>query len=245
MEYPQYHNEVLAALSSEGDARLGRHIAKDRRSDLDYAGIRTPARRKIVSRGFSFYELNASSILRIWHDLWMHTNNGDVMFCAVDYYRDRVRRRIEPENWQMFREWVKCVENWAHSDGLCTIYSRYVEAGIDEVWNDINQWNRSKSMWYRRISIVSLIHYSGKNALFLPFDSTKPFIRRCIEDEEEYMQKAVGWVLREFRNRYQSEVDEFLNENIRLIPPRTLTRALERASVEERKYWRMKKSQAV
>ena len=50
----------------------------------------------------------------------------------------------------------------------------------------------------------------------------------CLEDEREYVQKAVGWVLREFGRAYPDEVRAYLEEHIASISAVALTRAVER-----------------
>jgi 3-methyladenine DNA glycosylase AlkD len=84
--------------------------------------------------------------------------------------------------------------------------------------------------WLRRISIVSLIHYSGKNAVFMPVDRVLPLVTTCLADEREYVQKAVGWVLRELGRAYPSEVRTYLEEHLATISAVAFRRAIERCS---------------
>src|SRR5688572_30303935 len=55
-------------------------------------------------------------------------------------------------------------------------------------------WSTAESEWRRRVSFVSLIHYTGKNAIFLP---VKKVLSNCIDDHRIHVQMAVSWVLRE------------------------------------------------
>ncbi|MXW54306.1 MAG: DNA alkylation repair protein [Gammaproteobacteria bacterium] len=243
MDYPAFHEEVREALSKIGRPILGAHIASDRRSSLEYVGVRFPARRKIVSAGFSFSDRDDEQVLHIWNDLWMNSTNGDVMFCALDYCKNQLKRAVNLENWFTVRNWVVRVENWAHSDELCTIYSCYLATNDPVCWNDLDQWNRSDKEWYKRVSIVSLLRNSPKYPTYIPFDRAIPYLKRCLEDDRYYVQKAVGWVLGEFRKDYQAQVDEFLSTNLKAISATALTRALERATRDERSQWRHRKKE--
>ena len=93
------------------------------------------------------------------------------------------------------QRWVRRVENWCHSDCLSGLYSRLLEADPDSVLPVLRRWNANDALWPRRVSIVSLIHYTGKNAVFLGPDTVLPMIDNCVDDDRYYMQKAVGWVL--------------------------------------------------
>lgn len=241
MEFPACHKEVREALSTIGKPSLGAQIADDRRSNLEYLGVRFPARRKIVLAGFSFSNNDEMKELRIWNDLWMHSSNGDVMFCALDYCKSRAKSEVNLEHWYTIRHWIERVENWAHSDELCSIYSLFLACNEPDPWTDLDSWNRSNKEWYKRVSIVSLLRSSTKYPTYIPFEKAIPFLERCLGDRRFYLQKAVGWVLGEFRKDYPSEVDGFLNDNLKLISSTALTRALERATLDERRRWRQRK----
>ncbi|MCY3885280.1 MAG: DNA alkylation repair protein [Gammaproteobacteria bacterium] len=245
MEFPAFHEEVCDALAKIGKPSLGEHIAEDRRSNLEYLGVRVPLRRKIAHAGFSFSDANDAEVLRVWNDLWMHSPNGDVMFCALDWCRSKAKQAVNPEYWHTIRNWIERVENWAHSDGLCSIYSLFLAVDEGGPWTDLDSWNRSDKEWYKRVSIVSLLRNSSKYPTYMPFEKAIPYLERCLEDRRFYLQKAVGWVLGEFRKDYPSEVDEFLKVNLKEISSPALTRALERASSEERRQWRQRKKELV
>ena len=83
-------------------------------------------------------------------------------------------------------------------------------------------------VWLRRISIVSLIHYSGKNAVFLPLERALPLVTACLDDEREQVQRAVGWVLRELGNAYPNELRAYLERHAATLRPVALSRAIER-----------------
>ncbi|CAN5728513.1 hypothetical protein BH18ACT13_BH18ACT13_16690 [soil metagenome] len=65
------------------------------------------------------------------------------------------------------------------------------------MYPQLQAWNVDENEWLRRISIVSLVRYSVKNAVFLPLDKILPLVSSCLGDHRHYVQTAVGWVLRE------------------------------------------------
>ncbi len=52
-------------------------------------------------------------------------------------------------------------------------------------------WNHAEGEWPRRISLVSLIQYSGKNAVFLPLKNVLPLVSNCLDDHRYHVQMAV------------------------------------------------------
>lgn len=219
------HDEVVAALRRIGDARRGAAIAKDRGSSMTHLGIGFPALRKRVKEGFSFYDLPADKVLGTWDRLWRTSPYGDVLFAALEYYLPRVKKEVSPALWPVVRSWTERVDNWCHADGLSSLYSWILASEPDAVYPLLRQWNRAEDQWLRRISLVSLIHYSGKNAVFLPLDRVLPLVTTCLRDEREYVQKAVGWVLREMGRAYPVEVASYIDAHRTTMSAVALRRA--------------------
>ena len=119
-------------------------------------------------------------------------------------------------------------ERFRAPDGL-------LERDRDAVYSQLSAWNATeRSEWERRISLVSLIHYSGKNAVFMPLELVFPMVSNCLGDDRYYVQTAVGWVLRETGNAYPAEVRGYLEANAARMTSTSLTRAIERCSASEK-----------
>ena len=124
--------------------------------------------------------------------------------------------------------WIHRVENWAHADGLAGLYSRVLEHDRESVYGQLQRWNTDESQWLRRVSLVSLIHYTGKNAVFLPLNQVLPLIDNCLADERERVQKALGWVLREMGHVYTDEIRQYIVQNMAELSTVAFSRAIER-----------------
>ncbi len=226
------HQEVINALSAIGNPALGKAIRQDRKSELQYLGVRFPELRKRVKQGFSFTSLPADQVLAIWDTLWKTSPYGDVLFAALEYYAI-VRKGANSELWPVVRHWSDRVDNWCHSDMLSGLYSRILERQFEVVYPQLQTWNESPSEWLRRISLVSLVQYSGKNAVFLTPGQVLPLVSNCLMDERYYVQMAVGWVLREMAHGYRDDIIAYLESNAPKMGARAFTRAIERQSSEE------------
>jgi 3-methyladenine DNA glycosylase AlkD len=233
-----YHREVADGLKAIGSPEYGRAVQLDRRSQLEHLGIRFPELRKRVNHGFSFYDLPDEEVLEVWDALWKSSPYGDVLFAALEYYVPRARKEVDPGLWPVLRGWSARVDNWCHCDGLSGLYSRILERQFDQVYPQLHAWNESESEWLRRISLVSLIHYSGKNAVFLPPGEVLPMVSNCLGDRRYYVQTAVGWVLREMGNVYPEEITAYLDANAPRMGADALSRAIERRPPAEQARFR-------
>ena len=66
----------------------------------------------------------------------------------------------------------------------------------------------------------------------MPLDRVLPLVTVCLDDERDYVQKAVGWVLREMGHAYPDEVRGYLEKNMTTIPALAFSRAVEHRSPE-------------
>lgn len=235
--HAEYHDEVVAALAAIGNPRRGEAIRLDRGSDLQYLGIGFPALRARVKQGFSFSGLPEAEVLAIWDALWRSSPYGDVLFAALETLAPIVRKRVPPALWPTVRHWSERVDNWCHSDALSGIYSRMLEAQFEAVYPQLQAWNASPSEWLRRLSITSLIHYSGKNAVFLAPEQMLPLVENCVADRRKFVELAAGWVLRELGRVHPDAVAAFLERHAASMSSRAYTRAIERRAPAERAQW--------
>ena len=236
--YAPYHDEVLRALEEAAEPERAAAIKEDRRTDLEVLAVRAPALKRIVKRGFSFYAEPEARVLAVWDALWSASPYFEVLSAALEFYGVRAKKRVDPQWWPVLKRWSARVENWAHADGLAVLYSRLLESDPEAVYGQIERWNADSDQWLRRVSLVSLIHYTGKNAVFLPLDKVLPLTDACLEDERYYVQKAVGWVLREMGHVYPDEIRQYLEQNMAALSSVAFSRAIERRDPAERRQLR-------
>jgi len=90
---------------------------------------------------------------------------------------------------------------------------------------------RSSNLWEKRISIVSTLTFirSGE------FDDTLNIAEILLNDKEDLIHKATGWMLREVGKRDKFELERFLNRFSGIMPRIMLRYAVEHFSTDERK----------
>jgi 3-methyladenine DNA glycosylase AlkD len=88
----------------------------------------------------------------------------------------------------------------------------------------------SKSLWERRIGIMSTFHFIKKNH----FSDTLAIAGILLRDKEDLIHKAVGWMLREVGKRDVRVEEGFLEKFYRKMPRTMLRYAIERFPDAER-----------
>ena len=82
--------------------------------------------------------------------------------------------------------------------------------------------------------MVGLVYYARKRKKFPPQRLIIRLVDPHLADKHYYVQKAVGWTLRECWNIYPSPTYQYLKKNAHLIPSGGWTAATEKLSKAEK-----------
>ena len=91
----------------------------------------------------------------------------------------------------------------------------------------------SSGLWERRIAILSTFRFIREGQ----FGETLKISRILLRDDEDLIQKAVGWMLREVGKRDLSVEESFLKKHYRQMPRTMLRYAIERFPAARRELY--------
>jgi len=94
----------------------------------------------------------------------------------------------------------------------------------------LHKLSKSENIWERRISIISTLYFIKKNR----FEETLDISETLINDEQDLMHKATGWMLREVGKMDIHTEREFLLKHYKKMPRTMLRYAIERFDEDER-----------
>lgn len=198
--------------SENGFARCYRRVPEVR------ALLKTPLLKNIQA-------LPGKQALDIWHHVYLNTPSYDLGSLALYFYQYRA---LEKSEFNKLKTWLKRCDCWEHSDDLSKIFADTLERQPDWVLPVLSKWNSAKNPWQRRQSVVSLLEYAQKRKSVQPYKTLISFIEPLLNDEEYYVQKGVGWTLREIYNVYPIEMTEFFNRRFSEIQPTAWSAATEK-----------------
>lgn len=126
----------------------------------------------------------------------------------VCYLYRRFAKQCGAREFALFTRWLdRYVDNWGMTDGLSLWLLGASIANDATLIEQLDSWTRSKNRWKRRAAAVALV-YSAKRG-----EHTRAIFRIAlplIEDEDDMVQKGVGWLLKETYPKKTADVVRFL-----------------------------------
>jgi 3-methyladenine DNA glycosylase AlkD len=102
----------------------------------------------------------------------------------------------DKHNLAKIESWMKCLFGWSKIDGFTGwLQQRLLGKHEAEIIGLARKWNSSSSSWERRASVVLFTRKVAQSGKF--FDEALALCRNLKWDEAEYVQKGVGWCLKD------------------------------------------------
>jgi 3-methyladenine DNA glycosylase AlkD len=183
-----------------------------------FLGIRVPALRKLAREHRSAPPGAALALIRSP----FHEERLVALFMLVEHYRrgsPQMRERIYR---QYLKHVPKHVNNWDLVDcSAHPIVGAHLENRDRGVLYELA---RSPALWSRRVAIMATFWFIKRGA----FADTFAIAELLLDDREDLIHKAVGWMLREAGNRDRAAEERFLRKHYRRMPRTMLRYAIEK-----------------
>ena len=204
-------DQLTATLITLGSPKRALAAQNDKSTNYECLAIRVPVLRKVATKDFAQKDLSPKDRLALHDYIWNQASYYEVMSIPLlFYYAEGRKRRLERFQFNTIKSWIDRVDDWGHAGGLGGILSFFNEQFKHDVFPYLQSLNRQSDLWSIRVSIVALVHYSGKNAVYLAADEAFPLLEPHIERKEKYIANAVGWVLREYRRKHPRVTEDFV-----------------------------------
>lgn len=193
--------------------------------------IGVPATRKSMKPDYSFISKSKEDNLAVWNEVWNSSNLFEAKSQAIYFYQ---YKSLDQNEFNAIACWVKTCTCWEHSDDLAKIIAQVTEEHPEWTLNILRKWVKSKNSWQRRQSLVGLIEYARKRKKFLPFKVYIENVHNLLSDTDYYVQKAIGWTLREIYNAYPDECLKYKIKNLNSISSIAYSTATEKLKKQDK-----------
>jgi 3-methyladenine DNA glycosylase AlkD len=195
------------------------------KNQFKYFGIYTTERRKISNDYIQQVGLLSNKELhKIVKELWKQPHR-EFQYIAMELIAFHKKQWTE----DIIELTEFCLINkswWDSVDGIASlILSDYFKLYPHQIIPITSKWNNSNNFWLNRSSIMFQKSYKKNTDTVL----LSKYILNCNHSKEFFIQKAIGWALREYSKTNPAWVIDFVANN--QLAPLSKREALKRISI--------------
>jgi len=182
-----------------------------------FLGIRVPVLRELAKENQAITIKEAEHLLKSP----IHEERLLALFILIRIY-SKAEEVIKKNIYELYLKSTKFINNW----DLVDVSAEYIVGDflLDKGKNPLYQLAKSKNLWDRRISIMSTFCFIKRRQ----YSETLKVAKTLLNDKEDLIHKAVGWMLREVGKRDISLEEEFLKAHYKKMPRTMLRYAIEK-----------------
>jgi 3-methyladenine DNA glycosylase AlkD len=235
--------EQLKELAIGAEQPKFENLAKYIGTAIPILGLRSPVINEVFRHGFSFDEESLEIQLEVWDYCWQRTSCFEVMSLCLIFVRKRHKKLDAKKLFKVLNGWINRIDNWAHSDELSYSFATLMDRLPKEVGDLLQRWNSSKNPWERRQSLIIPVRINRPAGKQWPFSQLIQLVDQLVDDRDYFVQKAVGWSLRDLARHYPNEIMDWLEGNHLRLSSTAFATATERVSPEIKGRWKLQRKQ--
>jgi len=200
------------ALQQAGDPNRAPVMQAYMKSAMPYHGVPTPLLRQICKVTFADVEFATAShwqaqVLDLWRDASFREERYAALYLAGD---KRWRSFQTLSAMKVYEELIVTGAWWDYVDDIAShrvgpILKDYPAP----MRRKMLSWSTSNNLWKRRTTILCQLGFKGETDLELLYACIEP----SIGSREFFLQKAIGWALRQYAWTDDGEIQRYVRIN--------------------------------
>ncbi|WP_160724488.1 DNA alkylation repair protein [Bacillus sp. USDA818B3_A] len=190
-----------------------RPMQKYMKGHFPFLGIKTPLRRVLEKQFFQETGvLNEPFNKEFVKELW-NKDEREYQYTGLSYI-EKSLKKLQKQDLQLMEQLITTKSWWDTVDAIAPKPVGKIASAFPEVIEEtIEDWSVHPDMWLRRASILFQLKYKEKTNEDLLYR----YILKNADSKEFFLQKAIGWALREYSKTNPASVKGFI-ENNKLAP---------------------------
>ncbi|MDQ0218455.1 3-methyladenine DNA glycosylase AlkD [Peribacillus cavernae] len=174
-----------------------------------FLGIKSPLRKELTKEfflesGILKKDFQPGFVTMLWKK-----REREYQYVALDYL-ERSLKKLQKKDLFLMKELIITKSWWDTVDMLASKpVGKIAEDHPEVIIEEIEDWSVCDNLWLRRTSILFQLKYkesTDENLLY-------KYILRNADSKEFFIQKSIGWSLREYSKTNPESVREFIASN--------------------------------
>ncbi len=204
--------KLRKALKQAADPAKAPAMQAYMKSAMPYYGVSTPSLRAVLKTTFADVEFATAAQ---WQaqvlEIWRNARFREERYAAIGLAgHKRFRSFQTPSAVKMYEEMIVTGAWWDYVDSIAS-------HRIGQILRDypapmrrkVLAWSKSSDMWKRRTSIICQLGFKNETDLDLLYACIEP----SLGSKEFFLQKAIGWALRQHAWSDPAEIRQYVRQN--------------------------------
>jgi 3-methyladenine DNA glycosylase AlkD len=201
--------QIRKKLTELGNKERAEGSKRYLKSPHNFYGNKIPDLRQISKE---FKDLDFYQALNLFDELW-NSGNHEEMWLALYILTFHVKKH-PLEIWDFMMKRLDKANGWDLTDEMSGHILGPILADRIDLISEVKKLSENKNPWLRRISIITSGGLIKKNRIEL----TMRLAEKLIYDEDIYVQKGAGWMLREAGKKNRLSIREFILTHMDMKP---------------------------
>lgn len=208
--------QLLELLAARADKDFARGMQRYFPHEIAALGVSNAAVVALAGNHLRAHpELTAADRLALTEEILARAVHHEEVLLGFALLHKAAKRDLGPELLDHCLDWLeRRVTNWAHCDDLCLKLLYPFFLGHLDLIPLTRRWTGSPSGWARRAANVAVVKFVrrkvGRTVFELPLSHVFDNCVRLMHDDDVYVQKGCGWLLKVTGEAHPDEVAAFL-----------------------------------
>ena len=202
MDFNKLYEEMIRHKNEEQAQKMSKYML----NKFEYIGIKTPERREIFKIFFKEYKNEEKIDWEFVNKCW-ENKYREFQYVAADYLKN-MKDKLTIDDIPRFKQLILKKSWWDTIDNLdMTIGALALkDSNVNKI---LLEWSIDENIWLRRIAIDhQLLRKEKTNTELL-----EKILKNNLEQTEFFINKAIGWVLRDYSKTNPKWVKNFIEKN--------------------------------
>ena len=199
-------NDIFEQLTKLQNSKKAKEMSPYMKNKFEFLGVDSKSRKIVENNIFKEYK-KTEYIDFNFTDKCFKSKYREFQYCAIDYLSLK-KKYLNKINIEKLKEYILTKSWWDSVDGFHRIIGDI--ALRDESVNSILlEWSLDDNFWLRRIAIChQLLRKNNTNTNLL-----EEIIINNLNQNEFFINKAIGWALRDYSKTNSKWVIDFINKH--------------------------------
>ena len=198
-------NDIFKIFRVAADKEKATAMSAYMKNNFKFIGIQSPKRRELTKSFLKTIDKTAvdwSFVFKCWEQ-----PEREFQYFALDYL-EKFKKSLAPSDISKLRKIAETKSWWDSIDWICHFVGE-IALTHPKVNETILKWSIDKNFWIRRIAIIHQLQRKDKTNTAL----LEQVITNNFGSNEFFINKAIGWALREYSKTNPKWVKSFISKH--------------------------------